>query len=423
MPSELTLTYTDESGGRRRAAVRQSPFNIGRGPNNDLVIALSNLSRRHARVEVLGGKHCISDCGSSNGTAVNGRRVTGAVELHDGDQIDLGNACVLSVSLYGAADGRAAEEMGASRREGAAAATPSASPPKAPIIAGVAVGLLLLGSLALTLLWAGPGDAGPPAATATPAGADDSQPRAGGEGADVARATRTPGVVAVANVEPGAEGGAEGARRDEGAGAGDVSDEQAASAVRRVMRRISTDEAAYVSEQGVMDVARQMRAYSGSAALAERLRAMSRGRAKVTALAQSHNLKPALLMYAAIAQTEGGGDPVAAAQQMTPKLLTLRATFGTETANSSLLLVAAYPYPFNPPLGSQARTPHPLAARLTEFGGKRSVVDTSVARSIWFLREKNGITDEAYRLVVRLLAVGAIAQSPRRYGVEADPLW
>jgi hypothetical protein len=108
---------------------------------------------------------------------------------------------------------------------------------------------------------------------------------------------------------------------------------------------------------------------------------------------------------------------------MTPKLLTLRATFGTETANSSLLLVAAYPYPFNPPIGSQTRTPHPLAARLTEFGGKRSVVDTSVARSVWFLREKNGISDEAYRLVVRLLAVGAIAQSPRRYGVEADPLW
>ena len=35
---------------------------------------------------------------------------------------------------------------------------------------------------------------------------------------------------------------------------------------------------------------------------------MARGRAKVTALAQSHNLKPALLMYAALAQTEGGGD-------------------------------------------------------------------------------------------------------------------
>jgi hypothetical protein len=128
-----------------------------------------------------------------------------------------------------------------------------------------------------------------------------------------------------------------------------------------------------------------------------------------------------VLMYAALAQAESG-DPVAAARQMTPKLLTLRATFGTETANSSLLLVAAYPYPFNPTLGSQERTPHPLASKLMQLGGKQSVVDTSVARSVWFLREKGGITPEAYELVVRTLAIGVVAQSPRQYGVEAEPL-
>ena len=106
---------------------------------------------------------------------------------------------------------------------------------------------------------------------------------------------------------------------------------------------------------------------------------------------------------------------------MSPKLLTLRATFGTETANSSLLLVAAYPYPFNPSIGSQERTPHPLASKLMEVGGRRSVVETSVARSVWFLREKNAVTPEAYDLVVRLLAVGVIAQNPRQYGAEDDP--
>ena len=106
---------------------------------------------------------------------------------------------------------------------------------------------------------------------------------------------------------------------------------------------------------------------------------------------------------------------------MAPRLLTLRATFGTETANSTLLLVAAYPYPFNPPIGSQTRTPHPLASKLVEFGGRQSTVDTSEARSVWFLREKNGITAEAYDLVIRLLAIGIISQNPRQYGIEADP--
>jgi hypothetical protein len=49
--------------------------------------------------------------------------------------------------------------------------------------------------------------------------------------------------------------------------------------------------------------------------------------------------------------------------------------------------------------------------------------DTSIARSVWFLREKNGITPEAYDLVIRFLAVGIISQDPHSYGVDADPLF
>ena len=209
------------------------------------------------------------------------------------------------------------------------------------------------------------------------------------------------------------------------AAAGGNTDEQIGREVRRAMSRISSDNAPYISEAGAADVARKVREYRGSAALAERLRALARGCADVTALARTNNLKPSLLSYAALAQAEaaGGGDPVAVARQMSPKLLTLRATFGTETANSSLLLVAAYPYPFDPSIGSQERTPHPLASKLMEVGGRRSVVETSVARSVWFLREKNAVSAEAYDLVVRLLAVGVIAQNPRQYGVEADPVF
>jgi hypothetical protein len=144
---------------------------------------------------------------------------------------------------------------------------------------------------------------------------------------------------------------------------------------------------------------------------------------ELAAVAQANSLKPSLLAYAAIANTGDSGDPLQEARRMAPKLLTLRATFGSDTANSALLLIAAYPYPFNPAIGSQARTAHPLASKLVELGGRRSMEDTAVARSVWYLKEKNGIMPEAYELVVRSLAVGVIAQDPQRYGVNVDPLF
>ncbi len=47
------------------------------------------VSRNHCRVRVHGERVTISDLGSSNGTRVNGKRIEGAVELHDGDRIDI----------------------------------------------------------------------------------------------------------------------------------------------------------------------------------------------------------------------------------------------------------------------------------------------------------------------------------------------
>jgi len=156
------------------------------------------------------------------------------------------------------------------------------------------------------------------------------------------------------------------------------------------MERISKDTSPYISDQGKRDVAAKIREYRGSTALAARFRSMSQRCTEVTELAQANSLKSSLLSYAAIAQSDGGGDPLSTARQMAPRLLTLRATFGTDTANSTLLLLAAYPYPFNPQIGSQTRTAHPLASKLVELGGRRSVEDTSVARSVGFCGRRTG---------------------------------
>jgi hypothetical protein len=62
----------------------------------DLVIPDAGVSRRHARVVAHNGGVIVEDLGSSNGTYVNGQRITGPVELGTGDEIRVG-ATVLGV--------------------------------------------------------------------------------------------------------------------------------------------------------------------------------------------------------------------------------------------------------------------------------------------------------------------------------------
>ena len=57
----------------------------------DLVIPDPGVSRRHARVLTQNGGVIVEDLGSSNGTYVNGRRISGAVELGAGDELQLGD--------------------------------------------------------------------------------------------------------------------------------------------------------------------------------------------------------------------------------------------------------------------------------------------------------------------------------------------
>jgi pSer/pThr/pTyr-binding forkhead associated (FHA) protein len=62
----------------------------------DLVIDDPGVSRRHARVLPENGGAIVEDLGSSNGTYVNGERISGPVELGAGDEVQVG-ATVLGV--------------------------------------------------------------------------------------------------------------------------------------------------------------------------------------------------------------------------------------------------------------------------------------------------------------------------------------
>lgn len=67
---------------------------IGRGSTPDFAIFDPTISRRHASVQRRGNAYFISDLGSGNGTAVNGKRIARPTPLADGDRIKLGDVWV-----------------------------------------------------------------------------------------------------------------------------------------------------------------------------------------------------------------------------------------------------------------------------------------------------------------------------------------
>ena len=68
---------------------------IGRDVNADVVINTAEVSRRHSRLHLEAGVYIIEDLGSTNGTFINGQRLTTPVPLRSGDMIMLGEAATL----------------------------------------------------------------------------------------------------------------------------------------------------------------------------------------------------------------------------------------------------------------------------------------------------------------------------------------
>lgn len=84
------LRVVAPDASERWAVVNGRPLDIGRGPDNGLILVDALVSRHHARLTRRGDHLVISDAGSTNGTRVNGLVVREAV-LDMGDVIDVGS--------------------------------------------------------------------------------------------------------------------------------------------------------------------------------------------------------------------------------------------------------------------------------------------------------------------------------------------
>jgi hypothetical protein len=81
-----------ENAAPRHVPLHLLPLTIGRSaPPADLVLAGPAVSRRHCKLERQGDRIALTDLGSTNGTFVNGERVTGWMVLEDGARINVGS--------------------------------------------------------------------------------------------------------------------------------------------------------------------------------------------------------------------------------------------------------------------------------------------------------------------------------------------
>ncbi|MGQ9628207.1 MAG: FHA domain-containing protein [Anaerolineae bacterium] len=83
----LILREGGEAG--QRWVLDKEKMLIGRGEDCDILLPDRQVSRHHALIRQGKGDYILEDCGSKNGTFVNGQEIQGPYALHDGDEIQI----------------------------------------------------------------------------------------------------------------------------------------------------------------------------------------------------------------------------------------------------------------------------------------------------------------------------------------------
>jgi Na+-translocating ferredoxin:NAD+ oxidoreductase RnfD subunit len=87
---EISLPFLVLEESSRRLLMPAEETTVGRAPGNLLRLDAAGVSRQHAKFSRDRGSVILADLGSSNGTFVNGTRISGSVRVQDGDRINFG---------------------------------------------------------------------------------------------------------------------------------------------------------------------------------------------------------------------------------------------------------------------------------------------------------------------------------------------
>jgi hypothetical protein len=96
-PMELGVEIIERGAQRRERAF--PPFEVGRAGIAGIALRDPEVSRRHARFSSHEGVVYVEDLRSRNGTFLNGRRVNEAIEVREGDELDVGTTRIVVNSV------------------------------------------------------------------------------------------------------------------------------------------------------------------------------------------------------------------------------------------------------------------------------------------------------------------------------------
>ena len=418
---KLWLTYIDENGSDRRIAVTGEAFTIGRHSENDLCIPDPALSRDHVRIELEGDSFKIRDLGSSNGTEVNGLRLSDTAYLNDRDVITLGGAVTARVEIEKDAPVRPAAPAAPSHKVVSAGAAPAAAAPAlagssipfALLIAAPILGLIVVVfAIGLIYIFSGGNtsntragddieyDEDPPTTPHTDR--DNDGPPVTDRSPDTSPTVSsfpTPGNSSVPPPSPPPEG------------LGAI-EENAASFLRRLAHN---DPRAFITSAHAKRLESKIKQVAAAPSLAANINAAASGSSRITALARENSLKPQFVAVAGIWHLAGrSGDPAKSAEAMMPVLGKLSTHLGTEFGEDALLVIAAYR---QGEAGEFLRMRNMLQSLSNQFPDSSRAI-----RTIWFLEENKKITAAEFDAALTFLAIGAITQNPQAFGVNAKAL-
>jgi pSer/pThr/pTyr-binding forkhead associated (FHA) protein len=126
MPGQYQLTMRSGPTPGTVYALDGDQLSIGRDSANEITVNDAEVSRRHARLTFQGGKYVLEDMGSTNGTFVNGQRLTGPRVLKSGEVISLGEQIVF---VYEAVDSDPGATMVSPRKVPEARSVAAPPPP------------------------------------------------------------------------------------------------------------------------------------------------------------------------------------------------------------------------------------------------------------------------------------------------------
>ncbi len=439
--AQLWLKFKDEKGDEQRVAVEGELFTVGRHSANDLTVTDSRLSREHIRIERADCDYFVSDPGSSNGTTINGKKLSGPENLKDGDLLDLGGGLQITIEIE-AAEQDPAADLPEAEAEMSGQQPPAANPPPyapspaaaAPANDGIPTSFFILAPLlgimvlvivgVLIFLFSGRdktpdiADSGDDTNYSTSNDDDDTPVKDDDDAPTKPGTSPTPSAIGTP-----ANGGTT-TTPSPVSGGTDLPPTNLSETAKveqngaLFLRRIAQNEPkAFLTGDQEQKVNAKVKQIGKSAVLAENINAARKNAAQIKALAASKNLKPQFLAVAAITKLGSGrGDIIQAAESVADVYDKLATQIGSEFGDDSLLMVAAFDQGAAGDTMKMRNMLQELAAQKNLPAGAREI------RSIWFLEKNGKITRDEFNRALNFLAIGTITQNPRDFGVNAEAL-